>query len=1107
MKVLNKIVDNGTIVGYRVEDGTFVLPLCKKALFLDLYIDPLIAEGYKYYGYDADLIEDPNGAPITDLPEVQLSEMDEMEWAASINLADQAALTDAEASRYYSYRETSVVEFKKEQSYEINTREDFIAYLLGLERTLFTASFSTDNRPINSFVNPEALFTIDELINDPEVRRYFNIMVKRHHFRNYQSYKMLLQWLQDKGVLNTPTPTMAEFLSAYYAWGPEGIKDKCTDFKLKLGVDGVFEFMKDPLTSNDPITYMTANRTAKVVVIDGDDTMHFMKSHESIREISDVKEFQRSKIAIGSNDSLMSIRRRNSNGKKYLAIGRTMVSDVSDRLYFTIVTGAGYTYTYKVAHNKIKIGLTHTNTNSEIYSNSDNFGFASVTPSVTIPMDTTENETDYYLWNLAILKSAQLIDRKSKKAPYSSTTEYLIRDGVNPIATVDMMANAIVKNSSYQVNRKYEITTKDDDLLDALELYLKDIPEYILKAYQISAEDITDGMQSFLELADVDDLKDRREEMMSMRIGPNDPGFDPTYKDYQSKAGRQHAEAAMAAAILGLSEKMIDAVDYYTKIKFVDDCIHGNLSVNNFGDGITNDIGADYALSAECMLSVIYAEYGNNPDRKVAEECILSMEDMPLIDINKIFKMRDNAWKGYMVDFAEYRKMRANENAWIWAYCTRVFREISNAPIEEQRPYLMEIAILENNKQDMPTRELMTACVKEAIEAANLDETRFDTDGVMSNWNEKKVAMSSADFIAAKLFFYILAGGVKTQPVDDVYKIDMKLQEGIDLTIDIPVPVYNFVKGFNIASHKRYITVYDFCKYEYNPNTKTGTFNICLVNADVDPWHVKPKQGYSIKSYPLLPNYHDQTALDTANGEGFYLQAKNSGGICVAPLRTAYKSVWIPISTTDETLMYENISKSAQSYTDLEEFLYPDQFEYVFAYVKRWALAKKLAASMGKKLYSIPLKQDIIYSEFAYSYCTKVPEKECVFVDDVAFDDRACNTNVSVKVASWRDYVDGISMLTDKGINIHPFTIRDIDVNSIEALEPVISGTLECSIPIAVSGNYIVIKDDSLLRVPVSRISAQQLDQFVSDGVLYPISNGKYFIRAINGDYVLEANV
>ena len=1107
MRILNKIVDNGVIVGYRVEDDAFVLPLCKKALFLDMYIEPLIRDGYKYYGYDADLIEDPNGNPITDLPEVLLSDQDEMEWFASVNLADQSALTDADASRYYTFRESSVMEFRREDSYEINTREQLVQYLLGLERALFTASFSTDNRPLNSFVNPDALFTINELSNDPDVRHYFQIIVRRHHFRNFAAYQQLVGWLYEKGAIKTQTPSLAEFIAGYYSWGPEGIKDKCTGYELKMNVDGTFEFMKDSLQSNDPVAYVMANRTSKVGVIDGTDTIHFLKNHQDVSQIADIKDFQRSPIALPSNDKLLTLRRRQATGKKYIATTQTMVSDVSDRVYFTLVTENGYTYTYKASHNKIKIGLTHTNTNSEIFSSGENFGIASIVSSVCIPLDKVSSSVDYYLWNLAILKSAQLIERKSKKAPFKTTSEYLITDGVSPIAAVDLIATAIKKNSGYQSNRKYALSDKEDDLIDALELYMQEIPPYILKAYQILPEDITEGMQTFLELADVDDLKDRRDEMMAMRIGPNDPGFDPTFKDYESKIGRRNIEAAAAAAMLGKGEKMIDAVDYYTKIKFVDDCIHGAVAVDNFGDGITDDIGANYGIAAECILSVIYAEYGNEPDLKTAEQAIVFMENSDLIDINNIFRMRDHAWKGFMVDFAEYRRMRAAADTWAWAYCTKVFREISNAPIAEQRPYLMELVILEHNKQDLPTRKLMTECVRQAIEKADFSTERFDDEGLMSNWSEKKVILSSADYVAAKLFFFIYAGGVKSDPVDGNYIIPLELQAGVSVNIELPVAVYDFVRSFNVESHKRYITVYDYCKYEYDTYNKARAFNFCLVNADVDPWHVRPKKGFRIKTYSLLPNYYDQNALDTANGENFYLEARNSGGICVAPFKGSYKSLFLPYDGNggEDILQAERDCKFAESLSDMEVFLDYKIQEYVFAYVKRWALAKKYAMSIGKKLYSIPLKQDIVYAEFAYSYCEKLPEQNCVFVDDdVSFNDRAAQTSTDVGAISWKDFVQGIGLITTKSTKVYPFTIRDVDMNDIERMAPILSGQFQCELPIVVSGNYLVIKDDSLFRVPVTRIDEGQMSQFIRDGVLFPISESKYFIRAINGDYVLE---
>ena len=1106
MEIKNKVVDNGTIVGYIVDDGSFTLPLCKKALFSEMYIPSLIDSGYKYYGYDADLIEDKDGNSVTDLPEVSLADVDELEWAASIDHADTSALSDADAAKYYSYRESSILTFRTEPVYEINTRERFIQYLETLERQLYDANFSTDNRPINSFVNPEALFTIDELRDSSDVRHYFDIMIKRHHFRNYGAYQNLIRWLKDKGVLNTEKPSLGEFLAAYYAWGPEGIKDKCTDYKMKVAVDGTFEFMSDPLSAADKDYYVNTNRVYKVAIIDGNDTVQYLKYKQSLGDLSDYTELGRSRLAIDSNDKLFSIRRRTHGQRKYMAIQGIGLSDVSDRLYFNLMTESGYAYTYKISHNKIKIGLTHTRTNEEIFSHSTNFAIASVAPTVPLYLDQIDNETDYFLHNLAIIKSAQLAKKKSKNAPYASTTEALISDGVNPVGTVELMSKSVTVNKGNKINHRYDLSTPGDDLTDAIELYLKEIPDYILKAYNLTNDDITEGMQTFLELADIDELKDRRDEMMAGRIGPGDNGFDPTFVDYSTKSGRERGMVAEARAMVGGKGKLYDAIDYYTKIKFASDCIHGNLSVDYFGDGILEDIGVNYGVAAQTMLSVVYAELGDTPDKATATQMLINMENSSLIDINRIFRDRDMAWKGFMVDFAQYRKKHADENVWIWAYCTKVFREISNAPVSEQRPYLMELVTIENNKHDYPVRELMTACVKEAIEAADFDTTPFskDTDTIFADWNLKRVALSSAEYIAAKLFFFVYAGGVKTEPVDGNYVVKMAIQDGMDLQVKLPVAVYDFIKGFNIETHKKYMSVYDFCKYEYNPNTPQGTFNVYLVNADVDPWHVKPKTGYSIKSFPLLPNYYKEEDLDKANGEGFYLQATQSGGICVAPLKRIESISFVPTATDDEYIMNSNIVKAATTYEDLASYLDPDEYEYIFAYIKRWSLAKKLAAAQGKVLYSIPLKQDIVYGEFAYTYCDEPPVQEIVFKDAYEIDETAFRKDTTVTKYSWRDYVQGVSLIAEKGIKIHPFSINDIDFNNIDKVEPIISSDYRCPIHMAVSGNYLVIKEEDIIRVPVSRISKDQLQQFVQDGVLCQISENKYFVRAVNGDYIME---
>lgn len=1102
MNISHKIMNNGTIVGYMVQDGSFTLPMCKNALYTELYIQGLIDAGYKFYSREADTIEDKDGQPICNLPSVELNTLDEIEWNASLDMAMSSALSDAEAAKYYSFKETSAIEFKREDTYEINTRERFIAYLEGLKRAFYNVDYSTDNRPINSFINPDVLFTIDELNNNPELKAYMDIIIKRHHFRDYSAYRKLVRWLCDKGVLNTTEPSVAEFIKAYYAWGPEGINDKCTNIELKLNVDGAFTFPGDPLTTSSPEANMFDNRTNKVVVIDDRNNIHFLKTHEDISNITDISEFGRNRILIGSNNTLFQLKRDTNVGKKYRAVKNALYSDVSDRLCFTLISESGFTYLYKVAHNKMRINLLHTSSTQNVFAASNNFTISSIIPSIALPFDMIRSQQDYYLWNLAIVKSSELVRAKSLKAPVNSTSEFLINDGINPIAIVDTMAHSL-GNGSHKVNKRYMLNDKSDvGMQNALDLYCREIPEYILQTFNLTEEDLENGILSFLELADVDDLKDRRDNMLNGSIVPGDPGFDETFKDFTTKVGKQSAEMQIAKSLVGGNAMLIDAVDYYTKLKFVYDSIFGGISVNNFGDGKLADVGASYMVAAECILSVAYAEFGSNVD--AAANFIENIETSNLIDVNKIFKYRDKAYKGYMVDFAQYRKLRACENTWIWAYCTKVFREISNAPIEQQRPYLMELVTLSNDKRDMPTRKLMSACVKQAIDKADLDETPFSTDGTLDSWNERKCAEHSVDYIAAQLFFYILAGGVKTEPINGVYKVKMNMFDANDLEIDIPVEVYNFVKAFNKETHKKYITVYDYCKYEYNPYTSCGTYTMCLVNADIDPWHVKPKKGYSIKSYSLLPNYYDQTTLDNANGVGFYQGAYNTGAIAVQPLKTLYKNNFIPTSDMSEVIMYEDMVRTSNTIDDLIPFMDKDQYEYIFAYVRRWALERKRAIANGKKLVSIPLKQDIIWNCLSPLYCGDFVSTEPVYESEY-FDDKRAQTVSDVRSISWRDFVStNTPEIETLQVSVKEFNIHDFDALTLTNHPEILSGEFEVNLPITITGNYINIKTDTLFRVPVSKLTVNDIESFERDGVLKKLNDTCYFIKAINGDFVLE---
>lgn len=1103
MEVVNRIEDNGSIVGYTIKDDDFVLPMCKKAMYLEPYVQGLMEVGYIYRNYNADEIENKSGEPISSLPPIQLGEVDELEWYASIEHAATEALSDVDMCKYYQVKSSQEVIFKKEDTYEINTRAEFISYLERLRQSFYNSNYSSDNRPINSFVNPEALFTIKEINESAEIKDYLKIIIKRHCFRDYEAYKSLIDFLMEKGVLKTSTPNQAEFLNAYYAWGVEGIKDKCVKVETKLNVDGVFKFVQDPLGGGtSPMSYIISNRYKAGAVLDCYNKIHFLKLVQDLNIITDAKDFGRNRIAVTDNNNLSTIKRLDNFGSKYHLLSNVSVSDVTDRLYITLVSDNGYSYIFKVAVNKIKLSLATVTTDKSLFSFDNNFEFNTIA-NINVPYQYIDNELDLSMWNMALTKSAQLLSRKTYPTPVNSTSEFLSNDGVNPLGIIDYIANSISHRLEFKSNKRFTMNDTSENLCDALKLYLKPIPDYILQSFNLTNEDLEDGIVSFIELADVDDLNDRREAMMQQKLVPGEQGFDYTYRDYQTKFAKQEAQLEQLSSLLGRQEKKIDAVDYYTKIKFVHDCLHGNLTINNFGDGIFEDIGANLMTSAQCMLSAVYAEYGDRITGEEAYNVILKMEDTDLIKVDNIFKDRDNALKGYMVDFGEYRYNRACDNTKIWAYCTKVFREISNAPIEKQRPYLMELVVLETTKEDMTIRNLINYCIEEAITNANLSKTTW---WGLDDWSEYKCAMSSKYFIGAKLFFDILAGRLNnTEPVDGIYEIPVKIYDEKEIVIKLPVDVYAFIKSFNINGHKKYITVCDYCKYEYDPNTKNGIFNFCLINASVDPWHVKPKRGYSIKTYPLIPNYYLPDVLDKANGAGFYQKGLDCKAICAQPFIKLYGTkAFTPEVDADE--MYA-ASEEIKSITDVNMFmdtLRNHIIEYISAYVKRWSLTRKVAKERGQKLISIPLKQDIVYESLAYLYCDEVPSTSPVFINDSSFNDLDANSNLSIGVISWKDFEkDTVNMLTNQQKRLIPFSVYAIKDCDASVVKDILNS--ERNMPLIVTGNYInLISDNTRTHIAVSRLTEAEINKFKDNKLIIEIGDGKYFIRALNGDYIME---
>ena len=469
------------------------------------------------------------------------------------------------------------------------------------------------------------------------------------------------------------------------------------------------------------------------------------------------------------------------------------------------------------------------------------------------------------------------------------------------------------------------------------------------------------------------------------------------------------------------------------------------------------------------------------------------------VNYSNIIRRRDNAAKGCTYDLSVLREARASDRTYSWCYCTKVFREASNRPVNEQRPYMMEIVTLTNDQKsgDAIFRTLATEIVRQSIEKMDLsDEPLVDDDEgfIPGNKSYKECVLDSSWWIGAKLFFMILAGAIK-----DVDESQEKFNITIDsIDIEVPMEAYKVIKSFDIASHKKYVTLYDWFTTEYSVYSvnQAGTFNTCLVNAIVDPWHVRPRKGFSIKTYSLLPNFYPESALTKVTSGSFYPDAVSRKEICVQPIRDTYKNMYL--IDYDPVVMAQDIKQISETKTseDLEYYLDDQVDEYVTAYVRRWGLARKEAEAQGKYLLSIPLKQDILFHNIAPYFCDEVPSTEKV-MSNIPIPNISVSDTTVTKLRFDDNTVDSIADKHNRNIR----KLSPIDV-TIDEYKTIINFIDKGEQNVVIIGSYLVLDDGSKLNLASS--SNATLES-IGDAIL-KIGENKYIINTMNGIFVIGGN-
>lgn len=1046
MKLTHRIVRGNELVGFRLvesdapmmdsaEEEMMSMDTPMESIYSTRILSSLTNSGYKILGYGG-AIQLPNGDDVSCLPTIDINDVNEF-WTADFG---DTPLTDAEASKYYSFATTmESIAFKEPVAYEINTREELENYIKRVALSVSNFGFYSDNRPLNSFVNPEALYTIDEIEQDRSIITNLNTLNYRHVFKDYSAYERTVKFLIDAGVLTTDTPTVGEFIRAYYAWGPEGIRGNCVDMQYKAGVDGAFQFVSDPLaTRENPEKFVADNRTRVPFVMDNKGSIRYLNDSVNLKNILDVTEFERKPLAICNATVYQQYKRQDSRGYKYTP-GYCHKSMVSDRVYFVMMSDEGFAYTYKVAHNATMLCLN--TSSSPVWMTNNNFYINTILGGCKLTLDMVTSHTNYILWNICINKCAKLIGDRTVDAPVRSSYEILMNVGMSPISAVKYMAKHVLSNQQCEANG-IVLGSYPGLKMDCISKYYNDIPADVLEAFKLKTDDVSDGIVDFIEKADVDNLLDRRMLMDNGDLVYGMEGYDPTYTKLKDSIFAQFGE---------------DAVSFYSNVKFVYDCINHTVNIDNFGDGLREDTGSSYVTAASVLMSIIYGEKGENAGPEAANDILENLEIGNIIDIKNIFKQRDNAYKGYFLDLALAMQNKANaENTWSWCYITKLFRELSNKPVADTRPYMMEMLVVTNDGRDKAIRNLMVGLVKDAIKNSDAFSNKQIYDRLSGSpyaeQSYKDIAMMMADWIASNLTYKCIAE--KKEEGKTATSIDIKVDIDHTLTVTIPMQAVDLCKQLvqDKENHVKYMTIFDYNEMEYEPRSSEGSFIMHTVNAIITPWSVIPKKGFSIKAYSLLPSFYDSKALIDKFGEAWYNTGVNEKKICPNPLKQQFKEKLIPVQTPEEYVIMDKEIKGAD-YEDLQMYLKFGEFEHPEAYIKRWALACQQARGNGRAVMHMPMKQDLVYGKLCEVMLGKSAEDELItFVgDNHALD------NTETNVISWNTSKNLLDVATTG-----KYTLTKVQAGTISTslfadiyINLILGGKI-----IAISGNWIVTADD-----------------------------------------------
>lgn len=1038
MDVIARVSQYGKNIGFLLNDGGMEWEVLDRGMYTEVVLTALKDSGYKILDYNCDMIS-PTGISIKDLT-VRETTASEEELQMMLDEAEQC-LSEPECVKYFTH-DTRMEEFKFKEptNPEIKTREELIDYLNQCFSQYMTAKVCYDVRPLNSFVAREALFDISEVAGNKDVRQLFYIMSLRRKLSSYTAYRNLVKYLVGQGVLLTDTPTPTEVTEAYTAWGIDGIKTPCYKRVMQINVDGEINAVNEAATTQA----VYANRRSELGVMSRDGVLSYDGDEV---DGYDIIQWSREPIVPSSpenyNNALSTSRSWDTEHK----VIPVLVIPKRDRIYFELMNEEGFPYTVKIQHDRICMFNSYScfhDTSYLILKGMDN-GY--------MTLDEAKTSRDYYIMNMCISKAYDMINSVTKDVPVVSSYDLCRKEGLNPEAAIKYLARRIYENV-------YGCTTTSEynkmNLWLASELYRTGPTQTLLDKYNPDNE----------PYANIDELISIMLDKQAQMIN------DGTLQITEAKGNSIDEDQEMRLRPL-------------ESLAFVKSCFDHEVNIEFFGDGLMADEGDSVRIIAHLIRTIIKMKLGKDASLSSVTQFIKDVDSASGVDVKSIIKNRDNAYRGYLKDRAVLNGRRGAESNYI-LYVTKIFREIANVPSSECRHYAIEAFALDVREKQAKTNRETQIAIANAVIAAS-ENSSFTRE---MQWIVTKQAFD----IASKIFIGIIFKNIEVMKNNGEYYVEVKVGDGRQLKVLLDAGIVSYISNTNWSNQIKYISLCDYCMNEVSANTK---FCFYCINADIDPWFVKPKEGFTIPEYNFFVNFCDERWFANFSDEW-----KNEVATTAAKPVTIYDRQF-SANIVSYSEMDVEADKSPYDESTIDVVLDEVYAETFNLYRQRFQIHNATAKKNGEYLRQMRLKSDVRFFNFGDKCDALVLEE-----DEYATLVNKTDASMFAKsVAPSRvDAGRGFKRITAETCTIREFNISDYEYGDAMSWYHIMSGEFNPKGVVYVYMGYIMVigSDGSTKNIRISEINMETANWLVSTEHAYQIFSNQFYIPAANGNYVLE---